>query len=792
MSGHMYCFCSPLLASPVTHIIIRGNHRLGNETILSLSHFKNGEDCDQVKMNEALKALFETGYFQDVKIDQQENGQLLIQVQENPVLNRISFEGNEKLKDEGLLKDIQIRPRDVISKARIQEVQQRILEIYRRVGRYGARVIPKIIKLKENRINLVFEINENQSTFIRKIDFIGNKHFDSEKLEEEIFSKKAKWYLFFAIDDIYDPDRFDKDSQALTKFYHNHGFLDFKILSKTAELFPNKQDFILTFKIFEGLQYKVGKVNIRSAYKTVDLSKIRELIKIETNDEFSGKDLNDIIDKMTDELTRQGLSFFYIEAELNRVRSKKRVDLLFDIKKGERKYIERIEIKGNEQTRDYVIRREIALHEGDPLNQSKLKRSEQNIENLGFFKSVRIDQEQGSYLDKLVLVAHVEEQPVGDIGVSAGYSTLDGIIGNFKIIQRNFRGTGQTVSLDLTVAKRSQGIAVGIEEPYFLNKNLSASANVFSTRSSQVRSFKTQSTGFDVGLGYALSEHWFQNVSYGLKTEKISDVSYLYSPILQANKGNFLSSWVGHTIGFSNFDSKLYPRKGFKCSLSTTFSGLGGTVKYLKNELELKVYKSLSPKVILISKVNFGHLVGIGKTRLGKSQEDLTLFGTNNIRVSDTFMMGLQSFRGFAFGGIGPMDLPYNINDPEKIKLSHDPLGGTRYWIGSVEMTFPVGLPNEFGVRGALFSDFGSVWKAPSKGGTHTFERKRENNGVEEVEVITSKSCISDANKIRVSVGVGLAWDSPFGPIRLDYAIPIKKVKTDQTQRFLFGYSTKF
>ncbi len=725
----------------IKNIKIQGNQRIESETVLSYLPLKVGDALDQSKLDQCLKELFATGYFIDVKVHQ--NGQtLVIEVEENPIINRVVFEGNNKLKDDIITQEVRLRPREVLSRTRIQEAQQRILEIYRRMGRFGAKVDPKIIKLPENRVDLVFEINEGAVTYIRAIQFVGNKRFSDKKLEEQLLTKRARWYRFFAVDDVYDPDRFIGDQQSLRKFYNDNGYADFRILSAVAELSPDQKDFYLTFTVEEGKLYHFGKVDIVSHIPSVKAESLRSEIAFAEKDVFSGRLIEKSVNAITHAAGTQGFAFVSIEPKVVKNPETKLVDITFEIKEGPRVYIEKIVFVGNDRTHDDVIRRELMVHEGDAYNAAKIKQSEMNLKELQYFKTVSVETEQGSAPDQAQLVVKVEEQSTGELGLAIGYSTLDGPLANVKIVERNFRGKGQVVHADFTVAKKRQDFDIGIIEPYFLGRNLQAIADIFSVRSTRFNAYHQITKGLNLGLGYRLSDYWTQGWNYGLKHDQINHISVNASPIIRQQAGNTIASSLTHTISYDRRDSRAMPTAGYILSLSNTYAGLGGSVNYLRNDVNANWYYSPLEEVVLGVKGSLGGIERVHKT----------------IRVTDSVMLGADSLRGFEYGGLGPRDMS-----------TGDPLGGTRYWTTTAEVMFPVGLPTEFGIRGAVFTDAGSVWR-PGK----------------------SNSAVLDKKTMRQSVGIGIAWTSPFGPLRIDYALPIRKQKFDKSQRVLIGFATRF
>lgn len=724
----------------VSDIRIQGNQRIEAETILSYIQIKKGSPATDEEINSALKELYATGYFTDVKVHGEGNT-VLIEVEENPIINRIAYEGNKKLRDDQIKEEIQLRPREVLSRTKIQAAQQRILEMYKAMGRLAATVEPKIIKLEENRADVVFEINEGETTHIQKINFIGNKRFAKSKLEDAILSKKYRWFRFFANDDTFDPQRFQADQQGLRKFYYDHGHADYQQTSAVAEIASNYSGYHLTYSFDEGKIYNFGKVEIESKIPSVNAEEFRPLILYNQGEEYSAKLVERTTEKVTDALGAKGYAFTEIDIVTEKHPETQIMDVKLVIKEGPKIYIERIDIVGNDRTRDHVIRREMAIHEGDAYNMHRIKKSERNLKDLGYFKNVEVVAEQGESSDRAVLLVKVEEQSTGELALSAGFATVDGPLGQIRFIERNFMGKGQVVHATTSIAKRSQEIDVGFIEPYLFGRQLEGSADLFATRSTRFSSYTQVTKGATFGLGYKLSEHFFQSLHYTLKQDRVSKVDVRASNYIKQQAGSFITSEIGQTLYYDRRDSRVDTTSGYILSLSNSYAGVGGNVKYLKHIIGGTVYASPIEDVVVALKGSYGVMDRAGK----------------KIRIVDSFFFGADSFRGFQFGGLGPHD-----------NRTGDPLGGTRFWTGTLESLFPIGLPNEFGVKGAIFTDFGSVWKSTESG-----------------------PGVRDNKFVRQSVGVGLAWNSPFGPIRIDYAIPVRKDKFDDTQKFLLSFKTK-
>lgn len=724
----------------IRSISISGNQRIESETILSYIGIKTGDALEDETQHKVLTALFDTGYFKDVHVDLK--GQVLhIAVQENAMIRNIVFEGNDKLKDDALKEEIRIKPREVISKVRAQEAQQRILEIYRRMGRLGAKVDVKTIALDSNRVDLVFEITEGSNSAVRKISFIGNKHFSARQLEDVLHTKRSRWYRFWATDDIFDTDRFNSDQQSLRQFYFNRGYADFRIVSATAELSQDQKDFFLTLTVEEGPLFNFGKHQFNIQLGSIKSTDLEEAMAYKESETYSAAMVEKTIRQIKDALGAKGYAFVDVEPKMQKNRDKKTIDITFDIKEGPHVYLERIVFIGNDYTRDEVLRREIPLHEGDAYDAQKIKIAERNLKNLNYFKNVTIDTEPGSAADQVRMVVTVEEQSTGELQFAGGFSTLDGPLGSIRIAQRNFRGAGQTAYADMTIAKKRQDFNIGFVQPYFMNRNMALSTNLFHTRSTRHSAFTQINKGASVGISYPLSDYWSQSFTYLFKNEKMS-VSNNASRILAGQRGSFYCSQLAHSIAYDRRDTKFNARSGYLVSMDNAYAGLGGNVQYFKTDLGANWYYPVGDESVFGLKGSYGRMDRIRRS----------------IRVTDSAFIGADTLRGFEYGGVGPRD-----------KRTNDSMGATRYVLSTAEIIMPIGLPSEFGVKGAVFTDWGTAWRAP------IYDYNITNN-----------------KKLRGAVGCGIMFQLPIGPIRIDYSIPIKKEKGDETQRVLLGFSTGF
>lgn len=727
----------------VAAIDVEGNQRIEAETVRSYMRIAPGEPFNAAKINQSLKSLYATGLFADVRI-RRRGDRLLVSVVENPIVNRVAFEGNRRLTDEILLQEVQLRPRTVFSRSKVQSDVQRLLQIYRRNGRFAAAVEPKVIQLPQNRIDLVYEIKEGPVTGIKRIRFVGNRAFSDGRLRRVILTKESRWYRFFSSDDNYDPDRLTFDRELLRRFYLSNGYADFRVISAVAELAQDKSGFFLTFTVDEGPIYRFGKSDVSSALKGVDVDALRKLIKYQSGDIYNAELIEKTIQDITFELGRLGYAFVNVRPRVNRDRKNRTIDITYQIDKGARVYVERINITGNTRTLDKVIRREFRLSEGDAFNAAKLRLSRKRIRALGFFDKVEITNEQGSAADKTVINVDVQEKSTGELSLGAGFSSADNVSGDISIRERNLLGRGQDLKLSLSVSSKRQFIDLGFTEPYFLDKPLAAGFDLFNRQNDyqDVSSYDQNSLGFALRAGFDLTENLRQNVRYQFRRDKITNVGDDASRTIKEQEGITYLSAISYSLRYDRRDDPVEPSTGYVIALSQELAGLGGDIRDLRTTLKYAYYYPFLDDVIGIFSLNEGIVFGIGQ----------------DVGISRRFFLGGDSFKGFAQGGLGPRDT-----------LTDDSLGGNLYYVGTAEVKFPIGLPNEFGIAGRLFTQAGSVAGVDDTG-----------------------SSVFDKGTVRASVGFGVSWRSPFGPIRIDYAIPFLKEDVDDEENFRFSAGTRF
>jgi outer membrane protein insertion porin family len=723
----------------IEEVRVEGTQRIEPETVRSYMRIDPGERFDPIKIDTSLKSIFATGLFADVAL-RREGDTLVVVVVENPIINRIAFEGNVSLDNETLAAETTLRPRVVFTRTKVQVDVQRLIEIYRLTGRFAATVEPKLIELDQNRVDLVFEINEGPVTRVDAISFIGNRAFSDGRLREEITTTEAAFWRIFTTADTYDPDRLTFDRDLLRRFYLSRGYADFRVISAVAELTPNRESFIVTFTLDEGERYAFGEINLTTSLRNLDAELLRAAITTLEGEWYDASLVEDSISDMTEAAGNLGFAFIDIRARVERDRENRIIDLTYDILEGPRVFVERIEIEGNLRTLDHVIRREFRLVEGDAFNSAKLRRSRTRVRNLGFFKNVDISNAEGSTPDRTVVTTVVEEQSTGDLTFGAGVSSTDGLVGSISLRERNLLGSGQ----DFTLAGSKSQLDLSFTEPYFLDRNLAAGFDLFRVVQDQDESsFKSTRIGAGLRAGFNIQENLRQVWRYTLQQQDISDVDNDASALVKDDEGTKTESSISETLTYDVRDSRFDPREGYSISSTIKLAGFGGNVQNLRSTLGGGYYVPVTEDLTLALRGEVGGVVGLDQ----------------DTRVSDRFFKGgTNSIRGFEFGGVGPRDTD-----------SDDAVGGKTFYNGTAELAFPIGLPTEFKVRGRIFTDFGAAWNVDGP-----------------------KEGIEDSSSPRLSVGTGISWGSPFGPVVLDFGFALVEQDFDKTETFSFSFGTRF
>ena len=863
---------------------VEGSQRIEPETVMSYTKLRVGQAYTNETLDQALRDLLASDLFADVSIAGVETGEIAIRVRENPIINRVILEGNKTLKSDKITKEIKLAPRQIFTRTAVRQDVARIVELYRRQGRFAARIEPKMVSLDQNRVDVVFEIEEGAKSKVRAINIIGNNVFSDGKLREQMVTKQARLTRFMSSNTSYDQDRLAYDQQKLRQFYLTQGYADFRVTSAVAELTPDKKDFIITYVVEEGPRYKFGNVTVDSDIRDFDNTKLAAGLGINKGDWYNAKRVEDSVDRLNETAGLFGYAFTDVNPEFNRDPDKLTMTINFHIAEAKRSYIEKIDITGNRNTQDKVVRREIRLAEGDAFNSFQVKRSQDRINSLGFFQDkFEIKQEQGSAPDRVVLNANVEEKATGELSLSAGYSSLERFIIQAGITQRNFRGKGQELRANVDYSVYSKSVQLGFTEPYLFNKNVAVGVDIFRRDYNSFNylgdqrqtTYSQVSTGFQVRTGVPITEYWSLSARYGLTYDEVGlDKGTYYTDNnfdgirgnssndtcdpLQAGRylcdaiGNRLSSVLGYSLVYDSLNSRLKPTAGKRLVLSQDFAGLGGDVRYVRSRIEASKYVNLGHNWIFSVNGEAGYIASLEKSRGA---------GIDKVRITDRFYLGEPQIRGFDIRGVGPRvrRTNYITNtdsttgavtqtlDPDKNNFVDDALGGRAYYLVRFELEPPLsGGARELGLRPSIFLDVGAVWgvarpiltQFPShidpKSGQKIYDpivtpikdssgRQLYTNTDPTSGAITSTICpiglpdasgncagtvtntaqastagpfdeqfLGDTPRPRVSIGFGVNWNSPFGPLRIDIAKALLHSKGDDTKLVTFNVGTQF
>lgn len=733
------------VSNELSEIIVEGNQRIEAETVRAYMTIKAGDPLDDARVDDSLKSLFATGLFADVAIARRGNA-LVVRVVENPIINRIAFEGNRRIEDTALEGEVQLRPRQVYTRAKVQEDVKRILDVYRRSGRFAVTVEPKLIELDQNRVDLAFEINEGPATYIRRINFVGNERFSDSTLREAIVSREERWYRFMSSVDTYDPDRLTYDRELLRRFYLRKGFSDFRVSSAVAELSPDRESFFVTITVDEGERYQFGEMDVNVALPDVDPEVLRPLIVGESGDWYNADEVEETVQAMTDALGALGYAFVDVRPRVKRDREQNLINITYDIQEGPKVFVDRIEISGNVRTLDEVIRREILLVEGDAFNTAKLRRSRERIRNLNFFQNVEVTNVPSEAApDRTVVQVDVEEKSTGELSFGVGWSSVGGALFETSVRERNLLGKGQDLGLSLSLAERKQEIDLSFTEPYFLDRPLAAGFDAFARERDlqDEASYDLNEKGGALRIGFNYNDRLRHNLRYQLSETQIEGVDNTASLYIQQQTGSTVLSQLSQTLLYDERDSVIEPQEGYFIRFNNDLAGLGGDEKFLRAVVDAGQYFTLTDQVILGITSSAGLVQGLDE----------------DVRFMRNFQLGGDNLRGFEFGGASPRD-----------KATDDILGGTWMATASAEVRFPLGLPEELGISARAFTDVGAI-------GTP--------DGVRSADVDSSTAP-------RASVGIGLIWKSPMGPVSIDLAEPVLKEDFDQTEFFRFNFGTRF
>ncbi|MCT2400582.1 outer membrane protein assembly factor BamA [Novosphingobium mangrovi (ex Huang et al. 2023)] len=824
----------------IQSIQVTGSERLEPQTVLSYIKMRVGQPYSKAAADQVLKDLYSTELFKNVEVTN-DGGNVTIAVQENPVVNRIILEGNKRIKDDKILPEIKVAPRQIFTRSKIRADVARIIELYKRKGRYAATVEPKMVMLDQNRVDIVFEITEGAKSKVRQINIIGNEHFSDGKLRGQMVTKQSRFTRIFSSSTSYDPDRMAFDQQKLRQFYLTEGYADFRVVSAVAELTPDKKDFIITYVVEEGKRYKFGDVKVESQLRDFDGEKLAKNLPMKAGDWYNAKQVEDTIDSLNETAGAFGYAFADVRPQYDRDKDNLTMGITFVIQEAPRVYVERIDINGNTLTQDKVVRREFRLAEGDAFNSLQVKRSTNRIKSLGYFQEkFEIEQKPGSADDRIVLEANVEEKPTGELQLSAGFSSLESFIFQASIRQRNFRGRGQTVGLSGSYSRYSKSVQASFVEPYLFDKNVSLGVDIYRRdynsfnyyNSDRKTTYKQATTGFQVRAGVPLTEYLTAVGRYTLNYDDVSlDKGTYYSYRLDPNVlqcdplyagrylcdaiGKRLSSIIGLSLIYDTLDNRVRPSRGETASVSVDFAGLGGDVHYARLRGNAAKYWPLGGGFVF-------SVAGEGGIIKGLNGDD--------VRLTDRFFLGEPQMRGFGIRGVGPRVLRKRLVDEngdgvlipstKRSDWTDDALGGKYYYKGRAELEIPLGSgAREMGLRPSIFADVGAVWGVrkpqltqcdPGCNPTY-YVRDADGNSTTTttLEAVDSTTGVAneptgayqfqfveefagDTWKPRVAVGFGVNWNSPFGPFRIDISKVLLKEDGDKTKTFTFNVGTQF
>ncbi|AHE54553.1 outer membrane protein assembly factor BamA [Sphingomonas sanxanigenens] len=859
----------PLAPAPtvgtVKSINVTGNQRLEADTVRSYIQLRAGESYTTETLDQALKDLFATELFADVRITGGDTGDIVVEVRENPVINRIVLEGNKRLKEDKIRPEIRLAPRQIFTRSKVRADVARIIELYRRQGRFAATVEPKMVSLDQNRVDIIFEITEGAKSKVRQINIIGNEAFDDGALRSEMATKQSRFFRFFSSSDSYDPDRLAYDQAKLRQFYLTEGYADFRVVSAVAELTPDKRDFIITYVVEEGERYKFGGVKVESDIRDFKPNTIGK-VSMKKGDWYNAKLVEDTVESLTESAGLFGYAFAEVSPEFNRDKDALTMDITFRIGEAPRVYVERIDINGNTLTQDKVIRREFRLAEGDAFNSFLVKRSTDRIKSLGFFQeNLEVEQKQGSAPDRIILETNVEEKSTGELQLSAGFSSLERFIVAASVRQRNFRGKGQELRTSVNYSSYSKSVEVGFTEPYLFDKTIAVGGDIFRrdfssfnyiSNNDRNTTYQQITTGFQLRAGVPITEYVSLALRYGLSFDDITlDESYYSngecSPIIAGRYlcdaiGKRTTSSVGYSLVYDTLNNRVRPTGGQRVVFSQDFAGLGGSVRYLKSRVDAAKYVNIGAGFIGSATIEGGAIIPFQSSQGA---------GRDAVRLVDRFFLGQPQFPGFDIRGIGPRVIRRQYNTattddpldlvPDNNNRVDDALGGRYYYLAKLEVEIPLGSgARELGLRPSIFAVAGSVFgvkrpqltEFPDTNGDgfpdpldlgplrtaageqiYTIPTGQINAGASTTcatgQMVSGQTgCIGDvANtearnivqpfseqffgdtwKPRLSVGIGVNWNSPFGPFRIDIAKALLKEPGDDTRLFTFNVGTQF
>ena len=859
---------APATVRVIRSLRVEGSQRIEPETVLSYTKLRVGANFTNETLDQAIKDLLASELFADVTIDGAVSGDVVVRVRENPIINRVLFEGNKRLKQDKIDKEIKLKPRQIFTRTAVRQDVARIIELYRRQGRFAASVAPKMVSLDQNRVDIIFEVSEGPKSKVRQINIIGNEVFSDAKVRAQMATKQASLLTTLSSNTSYDQDRLAYDQQKLRQFYLTQGYADFKVTSAVAELTPDKRDFIITYVVEEGKRYHFGDITVDSEIRDFDNKKLASSLVAKKGEWYNAKKVEDSVDAINQTAGLFGYAFVEVNPEFDRDPDKLLLSINFHIAQAQRTYVERIDINGNTLTKDKVVRREIRVSEGDAFNTFLVKRSQDRINSLGFFQEkLEIQQKPGSAPDRVVLETNVEEKATGELNLSIGYSSLEQFLVQASIKQRNFRGLGQELRASAQYSTYSKQIELGFTEPYLFDKNIGLGIDLFRrdlnafnfVGTSRQTTYTQVSTGFQVRSSIPLTEYWSVSGRYGLNYDQVGldQATYFTNGVcdpLRAGRylcdqlGNRLTSAVGFSLLYDSLNSRLRPTAGQRVVLSADVAGLGGDVRYIRTRFEGKKFWNIGGGFIFSAGIEGGYILPLEASR-GP--------GIDAVRINDRFYLGEPQFRGFNIRGVGPrvQRLFYQTDangvqtlNEQRNQFVDDALGGRTYYLGRLELELPLGAgARELGLRPSIYMDFGALFGVKQPLPTAVFPTSTV-NGVTTVQPLLQPildsagrqlysvpldapenagqtttcavgfsataggACAGTSTNVaavntiqpflerfvgnsaspRLSVGIGVNWNSPFGPLRIDVAKVLLSQFGEDTKLITFNVGTQF
>lgn len=844
---------APAAVDQIKSITVVGTQRLEGDTVRSYIRLRTGQPWTQVSADQALKDLYATELFADVAV-RNNSGAVVIEVRENPVVNRIILEGNKRIKNDKIEPEIKLAPRQIYSRSKVRADVARIVELYKRQGRFAAVVEPKLVQLDQNRVDIVFEITEGPKSKVQQINIIGNEKFSDGDLRGEMVTKQSRFYRFFSSGTSYDPDRLAFDQQKLRQFYLTQGYADFRVVSAIAELTPDKQDFIITYVVEEGDRYKFGDVKVESQIRDFDSDRLTATLRMKKGDWYDAKMVEDTVESLSETAGLFGYAFADVNPDFQRDKETLTMGITFNVAESPRVFVERIDINGNTLTQDKVVRREFRLNEGDAFNSIQVKRTAERIKSLGFFQEeLEVEQVQGGAPDRIVLTTNVEEKATGELSLSAGFSSIENFIFQGSVRQRNFRGVGQELRTNISYSSYSKSAEIGFTEPYLFDRSIAVSGDIFRRDLNSFNFFNNQrnttyeqaTTGFQLRVGVPVNEYIYFQARYGLSQDDISlDENTFFTdpdgtgplpascdPIVAGRflcdaTGKRLTSSLGYTLLYDDRDNRIRPTRGQSFGISQDFAGLGGSVKYVKTRINADKYWKPFGNFVFGLSLEGGYILPL-------ESRGLESVGVDDVRLTDRFYLGEPQMRGFDIRGVGPRvqrlffqgevvnGVAVNTALTDRNQIQDDAIGGRAYYMGRAELQIPLGSgAKELGLRPSLFLDVGSVFDVTrpilqtvqqreilsdgTQGGplyyfvdtTGTLQTSTTATNADGSARISAlrfeERFFGDTWKPRLSVGFGVNWNSPFGPFRLDIARALLKQPGDDTKLFTFNVGTQF